>query len=179
MGVRPQAQVVTKLISWKDVRDDAVARFKSFPPANDEASLLEAFERSPEAVMKALDYVAGRSDIRAPWRIWAMECRRSGNDVVVQAGPSRDKQVGRAESHLRVAGLYLPSEDEVREAYFGHGGLLNAWRGDGILEERIVGLWRELQSVVDADVAAMRERDSAWLELGRPVLVKRWARVTA
>lgn len=153
-------------MAWSELRDVCIAAFKSFPPIQDEERLIDAFEKNPMAVVRAVDHVVERhasGQIRAPWRVLTMECRTSG-DVVVQVGPDREKQAGRAEAHMRRAGLHLPSIAEVQDFYFGPGGILEPWANDSKLSARLVELWGELQATVRKLTDDERTRAGEWRE---------------
>lgn len=134
-------------LAWSEIRDRAVERFGSFPPMNDEHELLEAFQRSPEAVVSALEHVTERyatGQVRAPWRVWVLECRTRG-DAVVELGPERSRRVAQAEAWLRVAGGAFPTWAEVADELGllegSRSGTLAPWAGDPILEATIRDAW--------------------------------------
>lgn len=55
---------------------------------------------------------------------------------------TRDKQALLAETWIRNAGLYLPTEAELLDALFGPHGRLKAWASDDVLRTRMENLWQ-------------------------------------
>lgn len=152
---------------WSDLRDEAVAAFKSFPPVKDELVLIDAFERSPVATRRAYEYTLGEKQadrIRAPWRIWALQCQRSRGDVSVSTAPDRVKALARARVWLANAGLHFDSADEVEEELFeSPSATLAPWRSDAALRAEMVAEWQALRPRGEASDVERDERAKKWI----------------
>lgn len=149
--------------AWSDLRDEAIAAFKGFPPASDEAALVDAFERSPAATRHAFERILDRyrtGQVRAPWRIWALECRQHRGDIVVSLGPDREKSAARAETWMRVCGLMSDVWDEVDDELFGERGYLRSWPD---MRPRFEALWTEFRPGGERIEAEAEARAARWV----------------
>jgi len=154
-------------MDWATTYEQAVTRFGETPGRQLEAELVEVFQHSPQTVIAAIEkigdaYAGGR--VRSPWGALRAELARQGEraNVVVSDNVDRDKRIQQAEQYMRAAGLYLASEDELRDDLFGEGGRLKAWKDDDELVSRMLELWRSLQPAAERVEAEALERAKNW-----------------
>jgi len=159
-------------MTWPDLYERAVKAFQDTPSRELEAQLVEAYEQRPATVAAAVSDVAGgfaAGRIRAPWPFLARVVEEKAHANVVPSGNAeRDKRIQQAEQYMRAAGLYLASEDEVRDDLFGDAGRLRAWKDDDEVA-RMLDLWRSLQPAAERVEAEALERAEKW-KRGRAAL---------
>ena len=167
-------------VEWQTVRAGAVSAFNGEQP-NDgaEATIIEAFKQYPQEVIQEINIVGGLKDsgqVRSGWailrhRVLAIEQRVARrHNASATLGPNRDKALARAQQWTRIAGLYLPTEEEVIEELFGSGGQLEPFPE---LQDEMIDLWQELQPKAekveqDAVARALAQRAKRVLA-GEPV----------
>lgn len=157
-------------LTFSGLRDRAVELWGFPSGTSDEAELLEAFMRHPQAVARALEHVIGRMSSanppRFPWRVWLLECRNvSGVDAVAPA-QDRGRDIGRALAWITRAGCYLPSADELLDELLGERGNLRYLADDPVVRAQLVEAWEkarpaalELEAEAERRGAEARERD--------------------
>lgn len=147
---------------WSDTYTRAVHLFDGQTPGRDlEASLVEQFERQPEAVIAAVEklgerFAAGR--VRSPWPLVLRELDQVDRASIRADGKAeRALRVRQAEAWIRNAGLHAPTEAEcVDELFESRQALLTPWAADDVLRQRMCSLWRELRPIgeqIDRDLA--------------------------
>lgn len=93
---------------------------------------------------------------------WFLAGIRTGRLPGEQADTSRTTKVRLAETWIRNAGHYEPSEQALLDALFGEHGRLKTWADDQALRDRMVKLWEaEHPRGVAADTAQL-ERAQRW-----------------
>lgn len=154
-------------LEWAHVRVETIERFKGQAPrADDEARVIDHFERAPVAVLAAIDQVAdalASGKVTWAWSALAGRLERQGQavrDASVSTGPSREAAVARAEAYVRSTLVHFDRVSEVELELFGDAvvepcvakdgvpitsaeGPLSAWREDEGLRARMVALWRQ------------------------------------
>lgn len=162
----------TRVLVWSEMEQRAIEAFGGFGPSSDVNVLVAAFTKHPTAVERALEHTIGRykqGAIRAPWRVWRMECERPGGDIAIPVDDvetKRDERIARAEMWIRNAGLMFPTAQEVLDELFseqsaGICGSLRAYDSEP-LRSRMADLWAELQPKAEEVYAAEIERAEAW-----------------
>ena len=142
---------------WEPVRENAIVGFGGqYPPGQLEAQIVEAFERDPIALNRAITLTTERykdGKVRSPWHYLAAQAAQ-----ILQPAPtvsasdtgSRDRLVKCAEAWVRNAGRQFDRAEEVEAELFMGGGLLRDFADDVPLRGRMLNLWRELQPKVEA-----------------------------
>lgn len=165
-------------LSFSGLRDRAVELWGFPSGTSDEAELLEAFMKHPQAVARALEHVIGRMSSsnppRYPWRVWLLECRSvSGVDAVAPA-QDRARDIGRALAWIARAGCYLPTEGELLDELLGERGRLRYLEGDPVVRAQLLEAWEaarpaaiELEREAEERGAEARERDRETAQLRR------------
>lgn len=139
-------------LTWADLYDQAVAAFAGQTPTRDlENALMQAYEQRPDAVTAILEKAAdryGAGKAHSPWGLVKSELEhdaRRANLRPVEHDADRETQTRLAETYIRNAGLYLPTELELTDDLMGDHGRLRAWAKDGTLTGRMTALWQAQQ----------------------------------
>jgi hypothetical protein len=135
-----------ELTSWASTRTKYTAAFGSPPQPLDDNDISTVFRKHPFDVIAELErianaYTAGR--IHSPWRALASKLDKIAGDhdhVDVHA----QLRVRQAEAWIRNAGLYAPTEAEVRHELFHSTSALLAGL-EHELGDRMTELWRHEQ----------------------------------
>ena len=141
-------------MNYQDHYDEATHTFGEPPSIELEQTLRSAFSARPAQTGAMLervqrDFVSGR--LYSPWAVVKAEIKRAGERaaVVVDGSPERERAIHLAELRVRNIGHVLPSESELVEELFGKRALLEPWREDAELRERMLQLWRERRRAPD------------------------------
>jgi hypothetical protein len=89
---------------------------------------------------------------------WFLAGVRSGNLPGAVPEPERLTGIRLAESYIRNAGLYLPTEAELLDELFGRHGSLRAFADDGELRARMLECWRQARRVPDIPWPRVRQQ---------------------
>ena len=136
----------TQTLTWTELRPRIIEQFRGdLPRAETEQHVMDAFQRSPLAVLSAIDTVAesvASGKARSGWAVLAKHLERleSVGDVTVEVD-ARQSKVAAAERWIVNVGYLIDREDELVDALFGHSGPLRDFHSDGALRSRLVALW--------------------------------------
>lgn len=131
---------------WSETYQHATEAFGQMPRPEDEATILEHWERNPELIITLIDQVA--RDVHSGkakwgWSTLAARLQRGPvRDSVVTGAGERKRREHAAEIWIRHAGLYFDRETEIEDELFGATGLLHAYSKDPELRERMIELYR-------------------------------------
>jgi hypothetical protein len=92
---------------------------------------------------------------------------RSGNMPANLDDAVKRKQIHLAETYIRNAGCFLPTEAEFLDELFGYHGRLKAWAGDELLRRRMVDCWQAARPAAERTEREQLERAHRWRH-GRP-----------
>jgi hypothetical protein len=138
---------------WIVVRERAVGSFGGeLPHAEAEAAVVEAFKRTPQAVIDAIEQIAAskrQGMVRSGWAVLRVHVAKMAQtsiaSVIVSDADERARRVANAHAWLRNAGIHFDRESEIEDALFGERGALRAWADDRELVASMLALWRELR----------------------------------
>lgn len=155
---------------WTDLRDEAVSAFGGQTPRpEDEAAIVEIFERQPALVKRAIGETAAgfqQGQFRWGWSVLRSRIERAvvAPREAVGRDTGRERRVVKAEQWMRTVGLHFDRPAEIRTELFDHNGILNEHDDDDALVERMLDLWRELRTKgekVEADAIARGHKTKA------------------
>lgn len=167
---------MTETYDWPTVRAVAVRGFGGeLPHAQTEQNVLDAFQLQPTAVVRAIsevsaDYQAGK--VRSGWAILRKRLLQvqPASSVAVPETDDRGRDLRRAETWIRNAGIHFDRESEVADELFGHGGILAAYASEEAVRLTMLELWRQLRPRSVQVEAEALERAEKWKRDRRAVL---------
>jgi hypothetical protein len=136
---------------WSELRDRALRAFAGQTPRpEDEAAIIEVFERHPMLVEHAISEVGdelARGEIRWAWSILRSRVERGAVPAreAVPDDRTRDGRVAQARQWMHAAGIHYAQESELEDELFGERGRLHLWRNDLALVSEMLGLWRQVR----------------------------------
>lgn len=155
--------------TWQTLYDHAVQTFGGQTPGRQlEEQMIAAYEQRPQILTAAIQkigdrYTAGK--VHSPWGLIARELDRDHDRTLHLPNPDdhdKDRQIRLAETYIRNAALYLPSETELEDDLFGPHGRLKQWAADTALRDRMLELWRAQQPRVETAERQTLERAERW-----------------
>lgn len=154
-------------LTWRTLYNQAVHDFNGDTPGEDlEQRLLDHFATAPTAVKQAIDKLTRRyqdGKIRSPWPLILRELERDQTrDITATDNAEKALQTRLAETYIRNAGLYLPTETELIDDLFGPHGRLRAWTHDTQLQARMTTLWQDQQPRAQQAEHDVTERAEKW-----------------
>lgn len=160
-------------LSWSEARRRAIDLFNGeLPKAETEATLIEAFEHAPTAVLRALEQVADdhrQGKVRSGWAVWAKRAQaaQSRSEITVEVGQDRERRIQNAERWLHNAGIHFDRWQDVQDELFTvptgrERGHLHEWADDTLLRERMRKLWQDLRPRGEQAEREELERAEAW-----------------
>lgn len=149
--------------SWAQEREKATRLFGDATPyEKDDAAIADAFNRHPAAVLAEIARVAqayADGKIHTPWRALTSRLPRIEQDHHT-VDLTTDLRIRQAEAFIRNAGIYCPTETEIRNELFHDSSALLASLEDE-LADRMLALWHHEQPRAhhaEADRTARAER---------------------
>jgi hypothetical protein len=107
--------------------------------------LHELEQQDQTLVEEWLEALAHQHGLRTPTG-WFLAGVRSGVSPQAQHDQRRDKAIALAEKRVRNLAYAIWHEHELQAELFDRQGLLHAWAGDQLLEQRMLRLWRDLRN---------------------------------
>lgn len=157
--------VATDTLVYSDLQQQAIDAWGFPSGTTDERTILEAWSQHPTAVARAFQHVLERhkaGKVRQPWRVWAMECSSAQTASVSVPAHDRGRDIDRVLGWIGRAGCYWPTEAELVDTVFGHGGQLEYLAGDPVVVAQVVGAWREANPAALGLEAEALERAAVW-----------------
>jgi len=135
------------MTTWDDTYRHAVDRFGGQHPGFEtENRIADHYITRPAAVEQAITKIADRYDrgkIHSPWPLVLKEIEHAAErETITPANDDRERHIRLAETYIRNAAIYCPTETELVDEIFGDHGRLKPWAADDALRDRILELYR-------------------------------------
>lgn len=143
---------MTAELVWADIYETGRTAFGGQTPGrNLEQQLVDLFHENPAAIINAITklevrYIKG--EIHSPWPLVLREATTETEAAqrrhlhVANAGPQLEHKARLAETWIRNAGAYAPTEQSLLDALFDEHGPLKAWAHDQHLRDRMLAVYR-------------------------------------
>lgn len=149
--------------TWAIERQKATQLFGGTTPyATDDHDIAAVFAQHPAQVLAEIARIADaytQGKVHTPWRALHSRLERIRADAQ-PVSLSNDSRVRLAETWIRNAGLYCPTEADAADALFSPSGLLagqDATHGD-----RMRALWRTEQPRAQQSAIDLEKRAARW-----------------
>lgn len=152
-------------LTWADIRQNISTQFGEPPGPQLENEIINAFQKNPQAVIKAADEVANAlhaGEIHSGWPILRKRTERITNplrNVTVPRPDARAKAISRAEKWMKNAGMHFDTESEVEDELFGDRGMLRDWPD---LKPQFLELWKQARPIGQQLEQDLHDRSEHW-----------------
>ena len=155
---------------WATIRADAIEAFDGETPgAEAESTIIEIFTNHPALVVAEIPRVAadkrdGR--IRSGWAILKKRLTEAANpqaNVVARDTRDRDKAIANADQWMRAAGMHYDRWDEVHDELFGDRGMLQPWKANERVVDRMRKAWNTVRPTGEAIELEAETRAAKWV----------------